>query len=247
MREKILWYAIQYQGDWKKIAQAILNDEPYQSISYPYPYVTFGEDDYPSVFLKLRYPPWILFYQGHLEYINTPCIGMIGARACSHQALVNTATIVNVLKQKYTIVSGLAKGIDAKAHQASLDAKTIAFIGCGIDSIYPKENRALFQSMRKNHLIMSEYPMGVAPKRHHFPWRNRLIASCVQAMIVIEATYKSGTMHTVNACNDLSVPIYCLPTAFENSDFPGCNYLIENGANMLRDIYDMIDIFQLTK
>lgn len=241
-REAILWYAIQYDGQWNKIARAIENEEEYKIMDYPFPYVTIVDELYPDCFKNLRYPPWILFYQGHLEWLNQPCVGIVGARNCSHQALINTEVVVSYLKKKYVIVSGLAKGIDAQSHLSSLDAKTIGIIGCGIDVVYPKENRMLYSQMRKEQLIISEYPMGVSPLSWHFPWRNRLIAACVHALIVIEATYKSGTMLTVKECLDLGKPIYCLPTSFHNKDYPGCNLLISQGANIICNEKDLAEI-----
>lgn len=135
-REAILWYAIQYDGDWKKIGNAIKAHEDYSIISYPYTYFTIVDDMYPDAFKRLRYPPWIIFYQGDIDLLKRKGIGIVGARNCSLEALQNTDTIVQRLKSKYVIVSGLAKGIDARAH---LNAdKTIGVLGCGINVIYGK-------------------------------------------------------------------------------------------------------------
>lgn len=242
LRYAILFYAIQYQGDWTRIAKAIKNKEPYTILNYPYAYVTIVDKQYPDCMKQLRYPPWILFYQGNLSLMEKKNIGIVGARYCSSQALKNTETIVNHIKEKYCIVSGLAKGIDAKAHFCSLDRQTIGVIGCGINKVYPKENAELFEIMKKKQLIISEYPMNVAPFSHHFPWRNRLIAAICCALVVIEAKEKSGTMLTVNECIELSKPVFCLPTAFENSSYRGCNVLISQGAHILIDENELNDI-----
>lgn len=242
MNKAILYYAIKYNGDWTKIGQAIKNKEDYKEYVYPYPYVTIVDEEYPSCFKRLRYPPWILFYLGNLDLLNQKCVGVIGARACSKEALKNTETIVNAIKDKYCIVSGLAKGIDAKAHESALYNQTIGIIGCGINRIYPKENEYLYYYMSQHQLILSEYPANVAPLAKHFPWRNRLIAACIDALIIIEAKRRSGTMLTVNECLALSVPIYCVPTAFGNQEYPGCNDLISSGAMILCDVKDLEDI-----
>lgn len=239
-REAILWYAIQYDGDWKKIGNAIKAHENYSIITYPYAYFTIVDDEYPDAFKKLRYPPWIIFYQGDLGLLKEKGVGIVGARNCSLQALQNTDLIVKRLQSKYVIVSGLAKGIDARAHQNAI--RTIGVLGCGINVIYPKENTFLFERMKYIGLIISEYPMHVKPLAYHFPWRNRLIAALSYSLVVIEASYKSGTMITVNECLELSVPIYCVPTAFQDEKHQGCNYLISNGANILVDIKDVDDI-----
>ena len=242
LRQAILYYAYTYQGDWQKIAFAIKNKEAYRNINCPYSFITIADDTYPDAFKRLRYPPWILFYEGKIENIHHPCIGIVGSRNCTPKALENTRIVVNHVKKKYCIVSGLAKGIDAMSHQCSLDAKTIGILGCGINRIYPKENTKLFENMRKSQLIVSEYPPGTPPLRHHFPWRNRLIAALSQSLIVIEAQYKSGTMITVSSCIELSVPVYCLSTAFGQNDYLGCNYLIQNGANIIVEEDDLEDI-----
>lgn len=239
-REAILWYAIQHDGDWKKIGNAIKAHENYSIITYPYAYFTIVDDEYPDAFKKLRYPPWIIFYQGDLGLLKEKGVGIVGARNCSLQALQNTDLIVKRLQSKYVIVSGLAKGIDARAHQNAI--RTIGVLGCGINVIYPKENTFLFERMKYTGLIISEYPMHVKPLAYHFPWRNRLIAALSYSLVVIEASYKSGTMITVNECLELSVPIYCVPTAFQDEKHQGCNYLISNGANILVDIKDVDDI-----
>ena len=182
----------------------------------------------------------LIFYQGDINLLKEKDVGIVGARNCSTQALQNTDRIVQRLQSKYVIVSGLAKGIDARAHYNA--TKTIGVLGCGINVIYPKENTYLFERMKNNGLIISEYPMHVKPLAYHFPWRNRLIAALSDSLVVIEAAYKSGTMITVNECLELSVPIYCVPTAFQDEKHQGCNYLISNGANILVDIKDVDDI-----
>lgn len=234
-RDAILWYAIQFQGDWKCIANALKSNLPYQKINIEYDFVTIVDKEYPDAFRHLRYPPWIFFYQGNILLLKQECIGIVGSRNCSDQAIKNTQIVVNKLKHKYCIVSGLAKGVDAYAHLSSLDRNTIGVIGCGIDQIYPYQNKDLYRKMQNTQLIISEYPMGVKPFAKNFPWRNRLIAALGNALIVIEATMKSGTMLTVNESIELSKPVYCLPTSFNESAYPGCNYLISQGAQILID------------
>lgn len=238
-REAIIWYATLYQGDWNKIATAIKTDEPYKKIESKYPFLTIVDKEYPSKFKHLRYPPWIIFYKGDISLLKKDSVGIVGSRSCSSVAIENTKKVVDVLKKKYCIVSGLAKGVDSIAHRASLDAHTIGVIGCGIDRIYPSCNRDLYESMSKNHLIISEYPCGVAPYAKNFPWRNRLIAALGSSLVVIEAALKSGTMLTVNESIELDRVVYCLPTAFNDTKYPGCNYLISQGANILSNEKDL--------
>ncbi|CDD49924.1 predicted Rossmann fold nucleotide-binding protein involved in DNA uptake [Firmicutes bacterium CAG:308] len=233
MRKAILYYAIKYQGDWNKIGQAIRSKESFQEIKISESYVTIVDEAYPLSFRQLRFPPWIIFYRGNYDLLKKRCVGIVGARNCSQKAIENATLVSQRLKQRYCIVSGLAKGIDAASHCASLDKDTIGIIGCGIDRIYPYVNKELFLKMYATQLVISEYPPGVAPYARNFPWRNRLIAALSESLIVIEATIKSGTMLTVNEMLELSKPVYCLPTAFNDVRYQGCNYLISQGANIL--------------
>ncbi len=234
-RQAILYYAVLYKGDWEKIAKAIDRKEEYQILETNHSFVTIGEPSYPKCFLDLECPPWILFFEGKLEWLNEPKVAIIGARNCSQAGINNTKRIVQKLKNRYVIVSGLAKGIDAAAHWSSLDQKTIGIIGCGLDIIYPKENHSLYEWMKRKHLVISEYPPGVPPYARNFPWRNRLIAAACESVIVVEAGMKSGTMLTVNECLSLGREVYCLPQPFNELKFVGCNYLISSGANILYD------------
>ena len=242
MRESILSYAIRYNGDWTKIANAIRDKEPYVVSHCEYSYVTIVDEEYPDCFKHLRYPPWILFFDGKFDLMKKRCIGIVGSRNCSQKALKNTEIVAKSLKNRYCIVSGLAKGVDAKSHIASMDAYTIGILGCGIDRIYPKENAYLFYEMKKKQLIISEYPPNTPPYARNFPWRNRLIAALSDALIVIEAKHKSGTMLTVNECLELSKPVYCLPTGFEESEYLGCNALIQSGAYLVGSLKDLDEI-----
>lgn len=133
MRKAILYYAIKYQGDWNKIGQAIRSKESFQEIKISESYVTIVDEAYPLSFRQLRFPPWIIFYRGNYDLLKKRCVGIVGARNCSQKAIENAALVSQRLKQRYCIVSGLAKGIDAASHWASLDKDTIGIIGCGID------------------------------------------------------------------------------------------------------------------
>lgn len=233
-RETIYAYAVKYQGDWTRIGQALRDKEsvspPPES---PIPYVTLVDPDYPDCFRSLRYPPWILFFRGDLSLASRDCAGIIGSRRCTSQALENTKTVTEGLMDRYVIVSGLARGIDAAAHETALKAHTIGIIGCGLDRVYPKENAPLYKAMGQSHLLLSEYPPATPPLAKHFPWRNRLIAACCKFVVIPEAEIRSGTMHTVNACLELSKTVYCLPSPFGQTHHSGGSWLISQGAQIL--------------
>lgn len=242
MREQILYYAIKYQGEWQKITEAIGNCEPWTKIAYDHPYITIVDEAYPKSLKRLRYAPWILFYEGDLSLLSHDQVAIVGARKCDEYGVMMCKHVCALLKQSCVIVSGLAKGIDAIAHREALHHKTIAVIGCGIDVCYPKENSWLYQQIRKHHLLLSEYPAGVKPLAYHFPWRNRIIAGLSKAVVVIQARKRSGTLLTVNEALDLNIPIYCIPHTFDDPCGSGCNLLISQGANILVDDEDILAI-----
>lgn len=205
-------------------------------------FVCYGEENYPQAFYDCQYPPLVLFYEGNLSLLNNKKLAVVGSRDCSNYAYEHTKRIVSTLSQKYVIVSGLAKGIDGVAHQAALQGKgTVGFLGCGIHRIYPAENRELIHEMKRNHLVMSEYHGNVAPKKHHFPWRNRLIVAAGDKLCVMAARVKSGTMHSVNEAVLLDREIYCLPYDLDDSSGTGCLEIVNSGASLLtNNILDLL-------
>lgn len=239
MRKAILYYAITYDGDWKKIKRAIIEHEPWYEVIYKGKYVTYMDENYPKCFRELEFAPWILFYEGNLALCNLSTCGVIGSRQVNEEGIKNCIHICNILKEKYVIVSGLAKGVDAIAHQCALNAHTIAVIGCGIDVVYPKENKHLYEEIAKHHLILSEYPSSSRPYAFHFPWRNRLIAALSDHLVVVQARKRSGTLLTVNEALALNRNVYCVPHRFLDEDGMGCNQLIDSGAYMLVDDEDI--------
>lgn len=239
MREQILYYAVKYRGEWNKITQAIADQEAWSPIAYAGAYVTIMDDEYPAVLKKLRYAPWIIFYEGNLELLKQSCVSIVGARDCDAYGMQMCKHVVDILKKNYVIVSGLAKGIDGCAHRCALSAHTIGVIGCGLDVVYPSVHADLYAQMKKQHLIISEYPYGTKPLAHHFPWRNRMIAALGQALVVIQARKRSGTMLSVNEAIELSIPVYCIPHNFGYTAGEGCNLLISQGANILLDDDDI--------
>lgn len=243
MRKQILYYALKYGGEWKYIKRAIDEQEPWEQVTYSGNYTTLFDDDYPEKLRCLQNPPWIMFYEGDLKLCDASAVGIVGSRLASTYGFNMCEQVVRILKAKQVIVSGLAKGIDAHAHSLALEDHTIGIIGCGLDITYPACNRKLYERMRTTHLIMSEYPNGVKPLAYHFPWRNRIIAALSDAVVVIEATKKSGSMLTVNEAIELDIPVYCIPHSFDSVHGQGCNLLISQGANILVDKDDIHDIF----
>ena len=135
----------------------------------------------------------------------------------------------------------MARGVDRIAHKSAIAAngKTIAVLGTGIDYCYPKENRDIYEEMKKNHLVLSEYPWLVAPQKRLFPFRNRIISGLSESLLISEARVKSGTMITAGYALEQGKNIYCVPGRFD--DFQGCNELIKQGAKLITNIQDILE------
>lgn len=238
-REQILAYAIQYKGDWYKMREAIKENKAWNLPACSCTYVTIVDPTYPCKFRRLQCPPWILFYEGNLALCEQRSVAVIGSRQPTAYGSKICAQITKILALRYCIVSGLAKGIDGIAHREALAQHTIGIMGCGLDVYYPKVNADIQQIMAKKQLVLSEYPPHTPPKPYHFPWRNRLIAALSDAVIVVEAGMRSGTMLTVNEALSLDIPIYCVPHPMDQREGKGSNTLIAQGAMILVDEQDI--------
>ena len=241
MRNLLISLAIKYQGDYFKIERAIKNNEISKNNIPIQNAITILDNEYPKQLLDLEYPPLVLFYQGDISLLNNDLIAVIGSRNYSEYGKKCTIDIVKKLSKNYVIVAGLAKGIDSIAH--SYADKTIAVLGNGLNYYYPLENKKLYQQLQDKQLVISEYPLNVKPRKHHFPFRNRIIAALCKSIIVTEASYKSGTMITVNEGLTLNRDIYAVPFSYHEIVNCGTNILIQQGANILtkENINDLFD------
>lgn len=163
-----------------------------------YPSFSLLDEIYPERLKEIYNPPVLLFYQGDIRLLKTPKLAFVGSRQASSQGIKAVQKIVTELNQNFTIVSGLAKGIDTASHLSAIKNKipTIAVIGTGLDIFYPLENRKIQEYLAKNQLILSEYWVGEKPLRYHFPERNRIIGGLSHGVVVIEAKLRSGSLIT---------------------------------------------------
>ncbi|BAU42887.1 DNA-processing protein DprA [Leptolyngbya sp. O-77] len=201
---------------------------------------TPADADYPRLLAEIPDPPPLLYYRGQVALAENRgevgLVAIVGTRNPSSYGKQWTYRLVEALVQAgFTIVSGLAEGIDAIAHQACLDAggRTIAVLGTGVNRVYPTSNRALAQQIDRKGLILSEYPRGTGPDRTHFPSRNRIIAGLCRATLVIEAGSKSGALITARVANDYGREVYALPGSLDNPQSRGCLELIAGGAQII--------------
>ena len=250
MRKQLVYLAIKYNGDYYKITKAVVENEkiPHDVIEKELKkiksnYVTILDEHYPILLRQLKNPPYVLFYYGNLSYVKKDCVALIGMRECSVYGSDMAKYFTKQLSDYCVVVSGLAKGIDRICH---LNAKkTIAVLGCGIDYCYPKENLEIYNNIKINGLLISEYPGDLAPKAYYFPWRNRIVAALSLGIVVIEARRKSGTMITVSHALELGKPIFAVPCRI--NDYNGTLGLIKDGAICVESPLDIIEELNLHK
>lgn len=240
---QLIAYSLAFEGETSLIRQALKDHLPYTPVSGPLNAITILDDAYPECLRNLACPPYVLYYKGNLALLKRSAVAVVGSRNMAEYAKTLTEQMIPILSQRHVIVSGLAKGIDACAHSAALKGhSTIAVLGCGIDRIYPEENRRLYQLIEENGLILSEYPGKALPLKHHFPWRNRIVAALSQTVVVMQADLKSGSMITVNEALNLGKDVYTVPYGLDHPEGQGCNLLIQQGANLILGNDDLLSI-----
>ncbi|MEP1962078.1 DNA-processing protein DprA [Tateyamaria sp.] len=201
-----------------------------------------GTPDYPAPLNDLPDAPPFLWVIGDTTLLHKPAIALVGARNASSLGTRMARGLARDLGNAgYTVVSGLARGVDAAAHLAALDTGTIAVQAGGVDTIYPAENTELALNIAKQGLRLSEQPMGLQPMARHFPARNRLISGLAQATVVVEAAAKSGSLITARDALDLGRDVLAVPGHPMDARASGCNMLIRDGAVLVRNSADVIE------
>ncbi len=202
----------------------------------------FGQPEYPRLLQTIADAPPVLTVRGHLHlFAHERLVGVVGARNASANGCAFARKLAGELgAEKYTVVSGLARGIDAHAHRGSLATGTVAVIGGGIDNIYPPENETLFNEIAETGAIISELPFGMKPHAHSFPGRNRIIAGMTRGVAVIEASQKSGSLITAHDALDYGREVFAVPGSPMDPRCAGTNALIKQGATMLESARDIV-------
>ena len=201
-------------------------------------------NDYPRLLKEIYDPPQVLYYYGKLPPKEKILISVVGSRKSSAYGRQASYFLSKKLAEAgLGIVSGLAKGIDSRAHAGALDGRgyTIGVLGSGPDVIYPKENETLYYRIKENGLVLSEYPPLTMPLRYHFPARNRIIAGLSKGTLVCEAGLKSGAMITVNFAISEGRDVFVIPGNIDSIYSLGCNQLIKQGANIVLDENDILE------
>ncbi|MCE4061196.1 DNA-processing protein DprA [Pandoraea sputorum] len=217
--------------------------------------VTLSETAYPRALLTLGDPPPILYCRGDGTLANRSeddgerAVAIVGSRRASPQGCGNARHFARVLGDAgVTVVSGLAAGIDAAAHEGALETPggTCAVIGTGADIVYPTRHRALAEQIAERGLMLSAFPIGTPPRPEHFPRRNRLIAALARCTVVIEATTHSGSLITARLAGELGRDVLAVPGSIHSPHSQGCHVLIRDGATLVTSPDDVLEALGMT-
>jgi DNA processing protein len=205
--------------------------------------VTWDDPLYPQALLNTSEAPPVLYAKGRLELLNKPSVAIIGSRNCSGQG-ANTARSFarEVSDAGLTIVSGLALGIDAAAHEGALDgqASTVAVLGTGIDRVYPARNLDLAHRIAERGVMISDYPLGTPPVPINFPRRNRIISGLSKGVLVVEASLGSGSLITAKIAAEQGREVFAVPGSIHSPFSKGCHKLIKEGAKLTESVLDLL-------
>ncbi|MCL2761116.1 MAG: DNA-processing protein DprA, partial [Desulfuromonadales bacterium] len=204
--------------------------------------ITIKDADYPSLLLEIPDPPPFLYLKGSIPKTKRS-IAIVGSRKATDYGIATTAKLARELAERgITVVSGMARGVDAAAHRAALNGigSSIGVIGSGIDIEYPIENRSLYREMEKTGAIISEFPIGAKPDAANFPRRNRIISGISHGVLVVEATEKSGSLITAGLALEQNREVFAIPGNINSRGSKGSNNLIKQGAKLVEDVFDIL-------
>jgi DNA processing protein len=205
--------------------------------------VTWDDPNYPLSLLNTADAPPVLYAKGRIELLNKPSLAIIGSRNCSGQgANTSRAFAKEVADSGLTVVSGLALGIDAAAHEGALEgaASTIAVLGTGIDRVYPARNLDLAHRVAEKGVLISDYPLGTPPIPINFPRRNRIISGLSKGVLVVEASLGSGSLITAKIAAEQGREVFAIPGSIHSPFSKGCHKLIKEGAKLTESVLDLL-------
>lgn len=210
--------------------------------------ISYQDECYPKLLKQIADAPPILFALGNKELLNQKIISIVGTRNASINGRKFSSKIAyDLSEQGYIIASGMAKGIDASSHKGAMFAnseagKTIAVLGTGVDIPYPTENEDLYEEIKRNGIIISEFPIGTTPQPQNFPRRNRIISGISKGIIVVEANTKSGSLITARMALEQGRDVFAVPGSPTDNRCAGPNLLIKQGAYLIENEFDILNV-----
>ena len=210
--------------------------------------VTYVDSEYPFLLKQIHDPPLALYVKGELCETDRKAIAIVGTRHPTHYGrTVAEKLSMQVAAAGFTVVSGLASGVDTAAHRGALNFKggrTIAVLGGAIDCLYPPENEILADEIARHGAVITEYPLGRQPDKTTFPVRNRIISGLSMGVIVVEATRQSGAMITASQALSQGRQVFAVPGRIDNIQSSGCHELLKNGAILTTSVDDILEAFE---
>jgi DNA processing protein len=205
--------------------------------------VTLGSDEYPFMLSQVPDPPPLLYAEGRIELLNAPTLAIVGSRNASPQGTSDAEAFAQAFSEAgLCVASGMALGIDAAAHRGALRAagSTIAVLGTGPDIVYPKSNEGLAAAIRREGLVLSEFPPGTPAVQANFPRRNRIISGLARGVLVVEAAKSSGSLITARLAGDQGRDVFAIPGSIHSPLSKGCHHLIRDGAKLAECAEDVL-------
>jgi DNA processing protein len=206
--------------------------------------MSLADPDYPSLLKETAVPPPLLFHKGSLDVICPGAIAIVGSRRASFGGRKLASHLASELADRgFTVVSGLARGVDTAAHRGALEAggRTVAVMGCGIDIVYPSENEGLARSICGSGALVTEFVPGTPPLRQNFPMRNRIISGLSLGTVVVEAAEKSGALITAGFALEQNRSVFAVPGAPGIPGSRGSNGLLKQGARLVESVEDILE------
>ena len=206
--------------------------------------LTLDHPAWPPLLLQAADAPLLLYAEGDLSALSAPAVAVVGSRQPTPQGRDNAEHFAHELASAgWVVVSGLAQGVDAAAHEGALAAggRTVAVVGTGLDQCYPARHRALARRIAEQGALLSEYAPGTPPLAEHFPQRNRLIAALARGTLVVEAALRSGSLITARLANEAGREVWAIPGSIHAPQSRGCHALIKQGAALVESVQDMLD------
>lgn len=207
--------------------------------------ITLEDDDYPELLREIHDPPIALYVRGDLtQACERPCLAVVGSRRCSTYG-VNVAESLSrdLAAHGLTIVSGLARGIDAAGHRGALEANglTVAVVGTGLETTYPKEHKKLEEQIIAHGAVISEFPLGTPPLPQNFPYRNRILSGLCFGVLIVEASEHSGSLITARLAYEQGREVFAVPGNITSQTSFGPNFLIKDGAKLVQIWRDVVE------
>jgi len=206
--------------------------------------IPFSSDQFPHNLKQIYDPPLVLYIKGNILKRDTLALAIVGARRCSYYGRTQAERFARQLTQVgFCVVSGMARGIDTNAHMGAIKGKgrTIAVLGSGLGSVYPRENKELSEKIASNGAVISELPMSTPPNNRNFPPRNRIISGLSLGVLVIESSLRSGSSITAKWALEHGKEVFAVPGNIDSNYSRGTNKLIKDGAKLVEDINDIVE------